>query len=404
MMYKNIFFTFFPKVYLVFLAFGISLIWYQHGQEDIGKVIVFVILLLVFYKIGIVIHELGHLLAAYMVNLTPKRFILGRGHEVLRFNRSGVMYQLNSNLNSGIVLSVYKNLDFYKIKNVIYAFGGPGINLIITAIILFFYGFKFPEYLIDVSIWHLFALSNFILAVINLIPISSNSLIGETSSDGLSIIQVIFNKRPKDLGAINEYIQLLDAQELLATNKFKEALELYNLHLAKYKNDAIFNLNRSIAYFNLKEIDTAIEILEENKSIITEIENDLQKALFYNALAWFHLINDESTKANEYSQLAINLSSENTYIKGTRSQVLLSLGNYKDVESIVKSNFNKDYTNSATLSAATCLYEVNYYKKHFNNSKMYLTFIEKNKEHMTFDIEILFEQAKCRVNQFDNNK
>jgi len=98
--------------------------------------------LAVFILIGflILIHELGHLIAAKLSNIPIERFSIGFGPKLCGLNKDKTEYRLSIFPIGGYVLPKIKNLDdFYQIpssKRIVYALGGPSANLLLSIISL----------------------------------------------------------------------------------------------------------------------------------------------------------------------------------------------------------------------------------------------------------------------------
>ena len=98
--------------------------------------------LIVFILIGflILIHELGHFIAAKLSNIPIERFSIGFGPKLWNFTKDKTEYRLSLFPIGGYVLPEIKNLDdFYQIpftKRIVYALGGPLANLILSIISL----------------------------------------------------------------------------------------------------------------------------------------------------------------------------------------------------------------------------------------------------------------------------
>ncbi|MCT4645678.1 MAG: hypothetical protein N4A74_11885, partial [Carboxylicivirga sp.] len=77
--------TIFPKFF--WLALGLGLIFRLIGDEYslISNIILNYLLIFVSFKVGIVIHEIGHLVFAKIGGGQPRRLVLGNGHELARF-------------------------------------------------------------------------------------------------------------------------------------------------------------------------------------------------------------------------------------------------------------------------------------------------------------------------------
>lgn len=88
----------------------------------------------------ILIHELGHFIAAKLSNIPVERFSIGFGPKLCSFTRGKTEYRLSVFPIGGYLLPEIKNPDdFYQIpssKRIVFALGGPSANLILSIISL----------------------------------------------------------------------------------------------------------------------------------------------------------------------------------------------------------------------------------------------------------------------------
>ena len=98
--------------------------------------------LIVFILIGflILIHELGHFIAAKLSNIPIERFSIGFGPKLWSLKKGKTEYRLSAFPIGGYVLPEIKNLDdFYQFpssRRIVFALGGPSANLILSIICL----------------------------------------------------------------------------------------------------------------------------------------------------------------------------------------------------------------------------------------------------------------------------
>jgi regulator of sigma E protease len=98
--------------------------------------------LIVFILISflILIHELGHFIAAKLSKIPIERFSVGFGPKLWSFTRAKTEYRLSVFPVGGYVLPEIKNFDdLYQIpstRRIIFALGGPSANLILSIISL----------------------------------------------------------------------------------------------------------------------------------------------------------------------------------------------------------------------------------------------------------------------------
>jgi len=88
----------------------------------------------------ILVHELGHFIAAKLSGIPIERFSVGFGPKLCSFTKDRTEYRLSIFPIAGYVLPEMKNIDdFYKIpssRRVVFALGGPAANIILAVISL----------------------------------------------------------------------------------------------------------------------------------------------------------------------------------------------------------------------------------------------------------------------------
>lgn len=92
--------------------------------------------LLVILAIGVLllVHELGHLLAAFRMGMPVKRFSIGMGPVLKRIDFKGVEYCISLlPLGGYVLLKVEDEKDYFRLpvrKRIFFALGGPAANLL----------------------------------------------------------------------------------------------------------------------------------------------------------------------------------------------------------------------------------------------------------------------------------
>jgi len=88
----------------------------------------------------ILVHELGHFIAAKLSGIHIERFSVGFGPKVCSFTKADTEYRLSLFPIAGYVLPAIKDFDdFYKIpssRRIVFALGGPAANLILSIVCL----------------------------------------------------------------------------------------------------------------------------------------------------------------------------------------------------------------------------------------------------------------------------
>jgi tetratricopeptide (TPR) repeat protein len=81
----------------------------------------------------LVIHELGHALAAWLVGSRVSKVVIGMGRPIWRFRFAGVPVTLRLVPVSGYVIATPRSLDGARWRSAVVYLGGPGIELLLLA-------------------------------------------------------------------------------------------------------------------------------------------------------------------------------------------------------------------------------------------------------------------------------
>jgi regulator of sigma E protease len=91
----------------------------------------------------IMVHELGHLIAAKIINIPIERFSIGFGPKLWSFGKGQTEYRVSAVPIGGYVLPEIENEDdFFLIasrRRIIFALGGPLVNIVLALVCLSFF-------------------------------------------------------------------------------------------------------------------------------------------------------------------------------------------------------------------------------------------------------------------------
>ena len=143
------------------------------------------------------IHEFGHALAAKLLGWRIQRIVIGFGKVLANTTLLDAPMEIRSIPLEGFVQIAPKNLILARFKHALIYFAGPGIELLIFAIIMQSLGgleslFIITDDYIRIALQS-FAFAALVGAVINLIPIGIITKDGSTPNDGMGIIMCLFS-------------------------------------------------------------------------------------------------------------------------------------------------------------------------------------------------------------------
>jgi len=391
-------FTLVPKSYWIGLIIGILLRLPGGEYIILSNIILNITSILIFTKIGVIIHEIGHLLFAKMVNGKPRRLILGNGHEVSRFRLFNIKVVINTPFRGGFAFSSFDYQKFIKWRYLFYVSGGFLSNLILVLIIYQFSGFNIDaisgEYGIDLA--SAFIFSNSMLIISALIPYRISYMGIKMPNDGLNIITLPFRNFTKLKERINTN-NLLDAYEYFELKEYNKAIQIYEDYQKIDNSQLIVTINLSVMYMkkgeylrSLDYLNSVIELLNDNKS-------KGYKALVHNNLAWLYLILKDYEKADSFSKIAIDLVPREKNFQGTRGSALIEKGEVEHGINMLLNLVDFKFPIGQTLAAAMylCLGYSKLDKK--KEITKYLDFVQTNIDKLDIDEVKIWESIKDRI-------
>lgn len=379
MINSRLIYTLIPKSYWIGLIIGL-LIRIPGGEYIIlSNIILNFLSIMVFTKIGVILHEIGHLLFAKIVKGQPRRLILGNGHEVTRFKLLNIKVVINTPFRGGFAFATFKNQSFLKWRYLFFVSGGFLSNLILVFLIYQLFGFNLDslsgEYGVDPATAFIF--SNLILIILTLIPYKVTYLGIKMPNDGQNMLMLPFKKLDKLKERINTN-DLLDAYEYFEAKDYDKAIKIYESYLKTDISQLIVKINLSVMYLKkgdyLKSLDTLNSITE----LLDDKKNKGYKALVDNNKAWLYLIIIDIDNADRCSKIAIDLVPKEKNFQGTRGSVLIEKGEIEQGINMLTTLVDFKFVNSQTLCAAMflCLG----YNKLDNNKEVlkYHDFVNRN--------------------------
>lgn len=387
----------FPLTYWVILGIAF-LLKIPDGFTILSNLIINIVMTLLFIRIGVIFHEIGHLLFAKLTKGNPKRMILGRGHEVHRFEFSKIRIIINNQFKGGFAMANFDDKRYIKLRRFIYTAGGAITNFILAYVVLLIFNFDFAFITGEhgINIYSAFIFANVFIGFFSLIPYNLNYQGIKIPTDGLKLLIILFRK--------NEYLE-----EEIDQNEFFEAFELFELkeydkaiaifeRYSKIKNTSFMaKLNLAIIYLKKGKFDSSLEMHINCLESLSDEKNNKFKALVNNNLAWIYLLKQDYSKADLHSKISFSINQNEINFQGTRGSSLIEIGKVKRGINLLEPLFDFRYPNSQTLSASMYLF-YGFYILHDDKKKSkYLDFILKNASLLDKDENHLWNHIKKRT-------
>jgi Zn-dependent protease len=176
---------------LVILSFFFALFLVVELAQDFSIQKLSVPFFLVSWVFLLILHELGHALMAWLLGWQVRLISIGTG--IIRYQRTilGTPVEFRTLPLSGFVLPRPRNLSSPRVKNFLIYAAGPGIELLLVAILVVLVGparmlQRSPE--IGFIAVQSFCIAALFGAIFNLIPFHHRTKDGVAWSDGLGMI------------------------------------------------------------------------------------------------------------------------------------------------------------------------------------------------------------------------
>jgi tetratricopeptide (TPR) repeat protein len=394
----RVFFTLFPIAYWALISIGVAAQFFPKVSQ-FGNILINVGSFLIALRVAVIIHEIGHLIAAKLAGGVPKRVVLGRGHEVYRKNIFTISVIINSKFRGRHAWASFDDKKSFKLRYGFYVMGGVLANVTAAALIYFTFDFGFnldgPGDQVSLVIAFTFFLAN-LLMLFNFIPATATVQGIRVPTDGLALFHLPFKKH-RDIKQTLDSNLLIDAHEHLEKKEYQKALTIFTAYLTQYPETKILAL--SIAHIFLKTGEPQKAIAESSQLVIDIEDKNLKpySAAIYNHLAWTHLVLNDIAQADHFSALALELMPGDQNIQGTRGSVLIEKGMTDHGMSLLFANMDFRYVDSGSLCAAIYLMLGSHLKGVIREKQRYLEFVQTNSEKLEPDEKILFERNLSRM-------
>jgi tetratricopeptide (TPR) repeat protein len=392
----RIFFTLFPRWYWVLIAVGI-LFKFITDLSQLGNVLINFGSFLVAFKAAVIIHEVGHLLAAKAVGGIPTRMVLGRGHELYRTKIFNIRIVINSSFLGGYAYASFDQPKFLKLRYGFYILGGVLLNVLVAVLLFSFFDLKFrnPRDEVSIALPFVIFLANAIM-VINFVPYYATVLGMKVPTDGLALLKLPFAKRKEITKQLDTNL-LFEGHEYLEKKDYQSAWNIFADYLSKYPDSKILSLNFAYILLKTGQPEKSIEECRKLLDSIDEAQVKPYTALIHNQLAWSYLVSNDIEQADYFSALAIKRARNENHIRGTRGAVLVEKEMTTEGMKLLFHSMDFQFVNNDTLSAAIYLMLAYHIKGEVKQSGKYFKFVKDNEHKLEADEKVVFERSLSKM-------
>jgi hypothetical protein len=389
----KIFFVFFHKAWwiLIFLALLLRLL--VPDSFVFTGFIINVSSTFLLLKVMTLIHECGHLLAATLVGGIPRRMILGLGHKMFATNIWGIKLVLNSRPLGGRAWADFAHTNFTKWKYGFYVAGGVTSNVLVALLVYLPFGFD-PAYLggtTGVDIPSVIIAAN-LIGVINLIPFYSNAYGEKTASDGLMLLQLLFDFKGK-FKRMASLTDIHEAMEYFENKEYNKAYVIFQQYIQTSPDiKTLMLMNIGSIHIRKCQLDEALKILDDIEIDIHSKRFRKWKGYFYNNKAWVNLLKNNIDQAFDYASQAMEIMSKNDFVRGTYGCVLIEKGELVKGMRYLFKNMDFNYPNNTTLTASIYLMLAFQQRHDVRSRDLHMSFVMKHVHTLDLDERLLFER------------
>lgn len=184
----------------IIVVIATALLLVELGQNFQPAKLSFLFFLL-FWCPLLVLHEAGHALMAAAMGWSVDRIVIGIGKPLKRFRLGRVDVEWRLLPLEGFVRCRPQNLALPRLKNALIYFAGPGIELLLAAVILWLVGPRLlqPSNQLGLIIIQSLAATSCFSGIVNLIPFSAQTPERTIVNDGLGILLTLLTPRQQYL-------------------------------------------------------------------------------------------------------------------------------------------------------------------------------------------------------------
>ena len=276
-----------------------------------------------FLYIDIYIHELGHYFFGRIMNIGVSRVIVGKGKEIWRKKIFGTLFIINKGIGGANAIGKI-TLEFIRTRMFIFTIGGVfmQMSMVILCILLFGLDLHFSH---TINIPGVFACSNILLIVFNLIPYQTQIQGFKRPNDGLLLLKIP-KLNEKDINELLSAGDIMEAHEFYEKRDYLPAMEAFQRCIEKFPASEVAKADYALCLMECLRF-------EESKSILLNIlqqkYDPKYEASIYNNLTWLYLLNmkqESLLEADKFSKKIMDLNPNHTNFRNTRGCVLIELG------------------------------------------------------------------------------
>lgn len=315
--------------WLWWIAVTVGLGFFLSGS--IPEALLFAVGVYVLMYLAIVLHELGHLIAAYSVGVHVPAVSFGGGLRAKVIRLRNTFLILSPTPSEGLIVPAYSTSEHFRKKAFLILAAGPLVNLVaalLGMVALISIGDDLSDYAsAALTLW---TAINTYLAIVNLFSFTHKTAFGVQQSDGAQI----WGLRQKTDDEIEEILRQRNV--VLASLEFhlgdkERSLAIIEREIGHGDGSALTQSLITATLAETGQLDRGIALGQ------AYLENEdlgvMERAMLQNNLAFTFFLaggNDDLDEADSLSAKAIKTLPMILAVKGTRGSVLIAKGRYEE--------------------------------------------------------------------------
>ena len=296
---------------------------------------------LIFLYLSLLLHELGHVIAAWFTGIGISRVVIGTGREVARTAILGFPWVITNNPKGGYTFVSGIEGKFVRLRLLFFIAGGPFFQVfwILLGIGLLQVGLRVFVISKEVDLLAVFVLSNLPVLYFSLVPAEARYQENKIPSDILRIFKLLFGSN-KALEPFQTIGILDEAFRYFIKNDYEKAAVLLKQCIERFPGQINAKISLSATLIKLMRLQDAKELLIP---LLEDKHDDEFKVLIYNNLAWVFLLENDKEAlvgADRFSKKAFDLNPDLPPIRGTRACVLILQGAADEGINLLVKNVN----------------------------------------------------------------
>jgi tetratricopeptide (TPR) repeat protein len=281
----------------------------------------------------IVLHELGHAVAAFLMGMEVVEIVIGSGKTIFELQLFSVACKIKQVPDSGLMYSLGKSAHLYRSREFVISLCGPLTNFILLCLAL-----QLPKELVfgnlpgtHVSPGIMFCLANSRIFIMSMFPSRVNIDGMRLSNDGLNMLKIPFMSK-WDVAENVATSWIIDGRKWCSQSNHEKAIESFSKAIQNNPSCVLAYQDRGNAYRAMKNDRQALSNYQQaidSLDLITKPSYRNASYFFSRAMIYYEWMKIDRTKSDntiKHLTAAIEIDSSNSQFYYHRAAIYCSLG------------------------------------------------------------------------------